>query len=332
MWCELGGRRVRRVPGRGERPHAEAYERDVAAVRRLGRARRLPVARGARPRRPCAATSRILDTRSFARRSIARKAASLRSYLRFLHRHGVVTTDPGRSLRAPKGPARLPRVPRRPRPSPCSTSRRSGEPSWRTTTRRRRRAARRTSPSSRSSTARGCGSRECCGLTLEDCDHDRGSLTVLGKGSKVRRVPLGEPARRPCASTSRTAGRAGDRARRRPTRVFLNAPGPSPHPTRRPAHPRAPSAARRPHLHPHVLRHALRDALARRGADLRAVQELLGHTRPRDHADLHPPDPRAPPRGLRRDPSPCLTSHDRRPGRRRSGATTRSTTPTRASG
>ena len=55
----------------------------------------------------------FLNTRGFARRSVARKAAALRSFLRYLHRHGVITVDPGRSLRAPKGEARLPRVPRR---------------------------------------------------------------------------------------------------------------------------------------------------------------------------------------------------------------------------
>ena len=36
---------------------------------------------------------------------------------------------------------------------------------------------------------------ECCGLRLVDCDVDRGFVTVLGKGAKVRRVPLGAPAR-----------------------------------------------------------------------------------------------------------------------------------------
>src|SRR6188508_3450034 len=55
----------------------------------------------------------FLDTRGFARRSIARKAAAVRAYLRYLRRHDVITTDPGRSLRTPKGEARLPRVPRR---------------------------------------------------------------------------------------------------------------------------------------------------------------------------------------------------------------------------
>ena len=52
-----------------------------------------------------------LDTRGFARPSIARKAAAIRSYLRYLRRHGVIDHDPGASLRAPKGASRLPRVP-----------------------------------------------------------------------------------------------------------------------------------------------------------------------------------------------------------------------------
>src|SRR4029079_5222435 len=54
-----------------------------------------------------------LDTRGFARRSVARKAAAGRAYLRCLRPPGVIATDPGRSLRTPKGDARLPRVPRR---------------------------------------------------------------------------------------------------------------------------------------------------------------------------------------------------------------------------
>src|SRR5262245_61263622 len=54
-----------------------------------------------------------LDTRGFARASIARKAAAVRSYLRFLRRHGVIDHDPGATLRSPKGAGRLPRVPHR---------------------------------------------------------------------------------------------------------------------------------------------------------------------------------------------------------------------------
>ena len=51
-----------------------------------------------------------LGTRGFARTTVARKAAAVRAYLRWLYRHGVIATDPGRSLRTPKGTARLPRV------------------------------------------------------------------------------------------------------------------------------------------------------------------------------------------------------------------------------
>src|SRR5258706_9994149 len=53
-----------------------------------------------------------LTTRGLARTTISRKAASVRSYVRFLNRQGVIATDPGRFLRAPKGGSRLPRVPR----------------------------------------------------------------------------------------------------------------------------------------------------------------------------------------------------------------------------
>ena len=53
-----------------------------------------------------------LTTRRFAKPTIARKAAAIRAFLRYLTRQGVLAADPGRSLRAPKGPSRLPRVPR----------------------------------------------------------------------------------------------------------------------------------------------------------------------------------------------------------------------------
>src|SRR6476469_5345610 len=54
-----------------------------------------------------------LTTRGLARATIARKAASVRAYARFLRRQGAISTDPGRFLRAPKGGGRLPRMPRR---------------------------------------------------------------------------------------------------------------------------------------------------------------------------------------------------------------------------
>jgi integrase/recombinase XerC len=218
-----------------------------------------------------------LTTRTFARRSISRKAASLRAYLRYLHRHGVIATDPGRALRAPKGEARLPRVPRQ--AEAVALLEETAAPEGVTGD----------DPDAAAVTWRdlavlevlyGAGLRvsECCGLSLDDVNFDRGLVTVLGKRAKARRVPLGEPALaairgyvkhgRPSLVTELTP----------PDALFLNARGRAL--TTRDARR---IAARHPlpggqALHPHAFRHAYATHLLERGADLRAVQELLGHT------------------------------------------------------
>ena len=217
-----------------------------------------------------------LTTRRFARRSVARKAASLRAYLRYLARRGVIVSDPGRSLRAPKGEARLPRVPRQAEAeglldaaSAADLEDRGADGAavaWRDL--------------AVLEVLYGAGLRvsECCGLTLGSVDTERGFLTVLGKGAKERRVPLGEPAQaairgylehgRPYLVTPHSAADA----------VFLNARGRRL--TTRDArrivtrHPLPDGQV----LHPHALRHAYATHLLERGADLRAVQELLGHS------------------------------------------------------
>ena len=87
----------------------EAYRRDVARLRGLGRAgpARRPGRR--RPPRP-APLPRLPATRRMAKRSIARKAAALRRYFAWLTRTGVLATDPSRRLSAPRGEGRLPHV------------------------------------------------------------------------------------------------------------------------------------------------------------------------------------------------------------------------------
>jgi integrase/recombinase XerC len=215
-----------------------------------------------------------LGTQRLAKRTIARKAAALRSFLRYLKRRGVLVTDSGRSLRAPKGPARLPRVPSSSEATALLDLAAAVEPP--------------DDPLARALALQdvalleilyGTGIRvsECCGLTPGDCDLTGGSITVLGKGAKVRRLPLGKPAQDALESWLREGRPAVAEPHSPPDAVFLNRRGLrlSPRDARRvmERHPMPDGHT----LHPHVLRHAYATHLLEGGADLRAVQELLGH-------------------------------------------------------
>ena len=215
-----------------------------------------------------------LGTQRLAKRTIARKAAALRSFLRYLKRHGVLATDAGRSLRAPKGPARLPRVPSATEAGALLDRAATVEPGE--------------DPVARALALQdvavlevlyGTGLRvsELCGLTRDGCDLARGMLTVLGKGAKVRRVPLGAVADDALSAWLRE-GRPVVAGPDSPAdAVFLNRRGHrlQPRDARRivDRHPMPDGRT----LHPHVLRHAYATHLLEGGADLRAVQELLGH-------------------------------------------------------
>jgi site-specific recombinase XerD len=216
-----------------------------------------------------------LGTQRLARRTIARKAAALRSFLRYLKRHGTVIGDSGRSLRAPKGSARLPRVPHAAEATALLDRAADAEELE--------------DPVARALALRdvavlevlyGTGLRvsECCGLTPRDCDLDGGSLTVLGKGAKVRRLPLGGPAAAALRIWLRDGRGVVAGPDSPPDAVFLNQRGKrlSPRDARRilERHPLPDGRT----LHPHVLRHAYATHLLEGGADLRAVQELLGHS------------------------------------------------------
>ncbi len=117
---------------------------------------------------------------------------------------------------------------------------------------------------------------ECCGLRPGDVDAKRRTVTVLGKGAKVRRVPLGAPAITAVREYEHS-GRAALATPASPDALFLNRRGRAltPRDARRILE-RFPLADGRV-LHPHALRHAYATHLLEGGADLRAVQELLGH-------------------------------------------------------
>jgi len=202
-----------------------------------------------------------LTTRGLSRATISRKAASVRAYARFLRRHGVIATDPGRFLQTPKGGRRLPRVP---------SSQETNDLLDHATISMRDAAV--------LELLYGAGLRvsECCGLREVDVDQRRRTVTVLGKGSKIRRLPLGEPALAAVRAYLRD-GRPALVRPQSPDRLFLNRLGRvlTPRDARRILE-RNPLPDGRV-LHPHALRHAYATHLLEGGADLRAVQELLGH-------------------------------------------------------
>jgi site-specific recombinase XerD len=265
----------------GRSPHTRAaYERDVAEFVAWAERGGCPGGPAALDHRTLRRFLAYLDTRGFARSTIARKAAALRAYLRFLLRQGAVDRDLGALLRAPKGASRLPRVIRSDEANDLLDDVSSGVDLVA--------AEAPDDPLALAIVLRdlavlevlyGAGLRvsECCGLRLVDCDLDRGLVTVLGKGSKVRRVPIGAPAVDAVAAWLERGRPALARRDSPADLVFLNQRGRAltPRDARRvlERHPLPDGRA----VHPHALRHAYATHLLEGGADLRAVQELLGH-------------------------------------------------------
>jgi integrase/recombinase XerC len=209
-----------------------------------------------------------LQTRGYERRSMARKASALRRYFAFACRRGLVTADPSRRLSVPNGPAKLPRVlasgELEALLEPAATD--SALP-----------------PSSRDlrddavlELLYGSGLRvsECCALDLGDVDCRESMVTVWGKGKKQRRVPMSlasvDAVRAYLDGPRATFIEAGT-----PTgALFLNQRGGrlGARDVRRILDRRSPVPT-----HPHALRHTYATNLLDGGADLRVVQELLGH-------------------------------------------------------
>jgi len=209
-----------------------------------------------------------LATRRYARRSIARKAAVLRRYFAWLRHHQLIGADPAARLSAPAGEARLPRV-----LSPSEAADLLDGPPGSA----QQADAVRLRDDAVLELLYGSGLRvgELCGLTPSGLDLDARTVTVWGKGSKQRRVPMNDLTAVALRAwmergRSRLAGpRTPDHA------IFVNRRGSclSPRDVRRILDRRASAPT-----HPHALRHSYATHLLDGGADLRVVQELLGHS------------------------------------------------------
>jgi site-specific recombinase XerD len=199
--------------------------------------------------------------------TVGRSLSVLRRYFGWAVREGRCGLDPTIGVHSPKGPSRLPRVLRADELDVLLARRQAADPFWE---------------------ARdvaivellyGSGIRvaELCGIDCDDVDRPRARVVVLGKGSRERQVPLGLPA---LDALDRWTRLRADRlaqdgwADAPVPAIFLNRRGHrmTPRDVRRALDARSPSP-----VHPHALRHTFATHLLDGGADLRVVQELLGH-------------------------------------------------------
>jgi len=204
-----------------------------------------------------------LHARGLARSSVARRLAALRSFYRFLVRRGRARVNPAKEIRTPRLPKRLPTYLPIDESEALLRQEFRGKP-----TDARDRAVLEVLY------ATGVRVAELAGLDGEDVDLREGAVRVYGKGGKERIVPLGGKAvdalRAYLVDRHPVAGPLfrSDRGRRLTVRTL--------HRIVR-ARARAAGLARR--VTPHTLRHTFATHLLDAGADLRLIQELLGHAR-----------------------------------------------------
>jgi site-specific recombinase XerD len=205
-----------------------------------------------------------LGRQDLARATLQRKVASIRTYFRWLCDRGVVDVDPAERLRAPAPGRRLPDLVGRPELAELLAAPAEPADPW----------AVRDQVVVELLYAGGLRVAELCGLDVGDVDLARGEVRVVGKGDKERAVPIHDT----CAdwierymATARAlivgegapggallVNRRGNRLGTRDVRRILDRRASAP-------------------THPHALRHTYATHLLDGGADLRVVQELLGH-------------------------------------------------------
>lgn len=208
--------------------------------------------------------------RKHAASSVARKVAAARTWMRWLRRRNVIASCPADELATPKV--------RRGLPTLLSVD-----------------AAKEVVETPRDDTAVGLRDRavlevlygsgvrvsELCALDLDSVDLAAATARVLGKGRKERVVPLGRPCVEALARWLRVRPGMVHRktGRQDPRALFVTVTGRRLYPRAAQAlvHAHGASGAGRADLHPHALRHTCATHMLDGGADLRAIQELLGH-------------------------------------------------------
>ena len=209
----------------------------------------------------------VLSERRVAPRTVARKLAAQRAFFRVLLEHGRIGANPADLLPTPKRPETLPRALK-----PGDVASLLDRIPATTPLELRDRAL--------FEVAYGCGLRaeELVSLDVDSVGFDGEQIRVEGKGGKTRIVPAGEPALRAVARYLER-GRPGLAERAEDPALFLSKSGRrlSTSDVRRRLRVWARHARTSGAVHPHALRHSFATHLLEGGADLRAIQELLGH-------------------------------------------------------
>jgi integrase/recombinase XerC len=199
--------------------------------------------------------------RGLTPKSLQRRLSACRSFYQWLLRHGRIAANPAASLRAPKAARKLPQV------LDVDEAVQLVEVPTDAPLGQRDRALLELLYSS------GLRVSELCALRWHDLDLDEGQVTVLGKGSKQRVVPVGSHARAALAAWRTESSAKADAP------VFPGRGG-------KPITPRAVQLRLRriaqkqglfKRVHPHLLRHTFASHVLESSGDLRGVQELLGH-------------------------------------------------------
>jgi integrase/recombinase XerC len=213
--------------------------------------------------------------RGQARASLARRAAAARAFTAFAHARGLMPADPGPLLGMPRIPRRLPEVLRQDQVAAVLAAGATGAPVG---SGQDAALALRDTAIVELLYATGIRVGELCGLDVGDLDEGRRTVRVLGKGNRERTVPAGVPAVRAVAAWARS-GRPVLATPGSGHALFLGARGRrlDPRTARRVVHACLAAVPGTPDSGPHGLRHAAATHLLEGGADLRSVQEILGH-------------------------------------------------------
>ncbi|KUH98259.1 recombinase XerC [Mycolicibacterium acapulense] len=207
-----------------------------------------------------------------ARTTLARRTSAVKMFTAWAVRRGLIDTDPAARLQVPKARRELPAVLREDQALDAMAAAKSGAEQGDPMALRDRLIV-------ELLYATGIRVSELCGLDIDDVDTPRRLLRVLGKGNKQRTVPFGAPAQealtawldrgRPTLATadSGPALLLGARGRRL-----------DPRQARTVVHQTVAAVDGAPDIGPHGLRHSAATHLLEGGADLRIVQELLGHS------------------------------------------------------